>query len=187
MGTQIIYFHFVIKDRKPYQQSTTFFKGKLHAWKREFAEIVYFAHKLKATLLTENRNLFLLDISLFLTGLSQCISVYQNEVQFLGIGQVRISTDKTAKHCHSILKLISQPGFWSIYCTVIMYFIFVVSFFIVDIFQYHVTEIFTNTSVILAFDKSRKKRNVKTRQWRARALKISGNINSRLMSFTKVQ
>lgn len=92
MGTQIIYFHFVIKDRKPYQQSTTFFKGKLHAWKREFAEIVYFAHKLKATLLTENRNLFLLDISLFLTGLSQCISVYQNEVQFLGIGQVRIST-----------------------------------------------------------------------------------------------
>ena len=35
-----------------------------------------------------------------------------------------------------------------------MYFIFVVSFFIVDIFQYHVTEIFTSTSVILAFDKS---------------------------------
>lgn len=50
MGTQKIYFHFVIKDRKPYQQSTTLFKGKLHTWKREFVEIVYFAHKLKTAL-----------------------------------------------------------------------------------------------------------------------------------------
>ena len=196
MGTQIIYFHFVIKDRKPYQQSTTLFKGKLHTWKREFVEIVYFAHKLKQPFNSQIFLCFLLDFhSVFLFtrtkfsfwGSAKFASQPFQLVCSEKYQRICSLPDKTAKHCHSILKLISQPGFWSIYCTVIMYFIFVVSFFIVDIFQYHVTEIFTNTSVILAFDKSRKKRNVKTRQRRARTLKISGNINSRLTSFTEVQ